>query len=231
MSPPRAILFDIGDTLLKETRFDLEAGIRAVVGDHPDVVAELCRSFRAELHESHRIDRELDLPGWIGARLPDRDDPSTTTLEDTLWSSVVSLAQIPGVESMLHRLRNDNVMMAAISNAPFSGRALSAELERHGLGNIFQFVLSSADIGFRKPNFAIFEIALWRLGLSAKGVWFVGNSWSEDVVGATTSGLRPVWLSEDGTHPPSDLSVVRVRDWIEFISVYEATRAETGKQE
>lgn len=67
---PSAILFDIGGTILEERRFDLEAGIRAVIGHRLELATELARAFRTELGASHRTQRELLLAQWLVERLP-----------------------------------------------------------------------------------------------------------------------------------------------------------------
>jgi len=224
MPAPRAILFDIGGTVLDERRYDLEAGVGSLVAEDSIVTAEICRIFRAERDDCHRVNRELDLPKWLTKCLSLRGD--LATLEDTLWSAIVTLTPVPGIETVLRRLTNDRVPIAAISNAPFSARILEAELNKHGLGGHFQFVLSSADLGFRKPAPVIFETALSRLRATAGQTWFIGDTFREDIVGATAAGLRPIFISQDAVEPGTDYTGHQIRDWSEFMPIYEAARAD-----
>jgi FMN phosphatase YigB (HAD superfamily) len=224
MPAPRAILFDIGGTVLDERRYDLEAGVRSLIGQDPGVVAEICRTFRVERDDCHRVNRELDLPKWLVERLSLRDD--LATLEDALWSVIVTLTPVPGIETVLRRLRSDRIPIAAISNAPFSARILEAELGKHDLSGFFQFVLSSADLGFRKPAPVIFETALSRLGATAGQTWFIGDTFREDIVGATGAGLRPIFISQEPVEPGNDYSGLRIRNWNEFMGIYEAACAD-----
>ena len=127
MRAPKAVLFDIGGTVLDERRYDLEAGVRTVVGREADV-AEICREFRAEVRDKHAVDREVDLPRRLAKRLSLRDD--IATLEDSLWDAIATLVPVPGVEAVLRRLERDGIPRAAISNAPFCGRILEANLEK-----------------------------------------------------------------------------------------------------
>ena len=72
---PAAILFDVGDTLLEETRFDLEAGIRAVLPGEDARVLELAHRFRAELRLAHAGLRDFRLSTWLRdnvSKLPTR---------------------------------------------------------------------------------------------------------------------------------------------------------------
>jgi FMN phosphatase YigB (HAD superfamily) len=220
MSAPRAILFDIGGTVLDERRYDLEAGVGSLVGQDPGAVAEVCRTFRAERDDCHRVNRELDLPKWLTKRLSLRGD--LATLEDSLWSTIVMLTPVPGVEAVLQRLRSDHILIAAISNAPFSARILEAELEKHGLSGFFQFVLSSADLGFRKPSPVIFETALSRLGSTAGQTWFIGDTFREDIVGAMGAGLRPIFISQEPVEAGTNYTGLQIRNWNEFAPIYEA---------
>jgi len=225
---PKAILFDVGGTVLNEQRYDLEAGVRSVVEQEADV-AEICREFRAEVQQSHGVDREVDLPRWLAKRLSLHDDMAT--LEDTLWSTIATLVPVPGIEDVLRRLKSDRIPVAAISNAPFCGRILEANLETYGLRKYFQFVVSSADVGFRKPAAAIYEAALSRLGVAAEQTWFIGDTLGEDIVGAAKAGLQPIWISQDPVEPGTECPGVRVRDWSEFMNVYEAAIAGKGAME
>ena len=225
MRAPRAILFDIGGTVLDEQRYDLEAGVRSVVKQEADV-AEICREFRAEVRDKHAVDREVDLPRWLAKRLSLRDDMAT--LEDALWSTIATLIPVPGIEDVLCRLKSDRIPFAAISNAPFCGRILEANLEKYGLRSYFQFVLSSADVGFRKPSSVIFETALSRLGVTAGQTWFIGDTLREDIVGAAKAGLQTIWISQEPVEPGTEHPDVRIRDWSEFMSVYEAAIGSNG---
>lgn len=200
-------------------------GSGPVVGREVDV-AEICREFRAEVREKHAVDREVDLPRWLAKRLSLRDDKAT--LEDSLWEAIATLVPVPGVEAVLRRLESDDIPRAAISNAPFCGRILEGDLEKCGLRSNFQFVVSSADVGFRKPAAAIFETALSRLGATAEQTWFIGDTLREDIVGAAKAGLQTIWITREPIEPGAEYTGVRIRDWGEFMSVYEAAIAKGG---
>jgi HAD superfamily hydrolase (TIGR01549 family) len=218
--PPAAVLFDVGDTLLVEQRFDLEAGLAAVV-PQSDAIPALAKAFRARVRVCQKTHEELQLASWLQRRLPSLSGARVEEIEDRIWHEVVTLSPSPGVIDVLQQLARDGVPMAAISNAAFSGRVLLAELSRHGLGHFFRFVLSSADLGVRKPAPKIFEVALERLAVPSAQAWFVGDTFDEDVAGALNAGLTVFWLSQtEGVHPlPMGCHVLR--SWSEFLTVYD----------
>ena len=226
---PEAILFDVGDTLLEERRFDLAAGIQAVLPHDPPRAAALAAAFPLATQEAHRNDRELLLADWLVEHL----SPAAGTgcgaqsqvVEDTIWPVVVTLVPRPGAIALLQRLREDRVRAAAISNAAFSGRVLNAELDRHGFGGLLQFVLSSGDLGWRKPARAIFEAALDRLAVQAERTWFVGDTLTEDVAGAAAAGLQPIWLRSLLEEPLPAEPVIQVDDWSALARLYDASQS------
>jgi HAD superfamily hydrolase (TIGR01549 family) len=213
------VLFDVGDTLLVEERFDLEAGLAAVVHDR-DVIPVLASAFRADALARHGTQHELLLTSWLQQRVPALKPAHPDEIEDRIWRAVVTLSPTPGAADVLQRLAHDGVRLAAISNAAFSGRVLLAELSRHGMGRFLRFVLSSADLGVRKPATTIFNVALERLAARPEHAWFIGDTLNEDVAGALDAGLTVFWLNQaEGVHPPPGCHVLR--SWSEFLTVYE----------
>jgi len=216
------VLFDIGDTLLREVRFDLEAGLRAALPDHVrNAAPHLARAFREELSRAHAAQRELMLSRWLCANVPELREVDEDRVERGIWTEVVTLLPTRGARAVLDRLQADDVKMGAISNAYFSGAVLRWELERHGLADAFEVVLSSADLGIRKPDGRIFREALGRLGVEAAHTWYVGDTFEEDIEGALLAGLAPIWLRA-GPHRDVALPVRHRRDWIDFASLYES---------
>lgn len=116
-----------------------------------------------------------------------------------------------------------------LSNAAFSGRILQEELARHGLGDHrFRFVLTSADVNARKPGVAIFRAAVDRLGTDIAETWFVGDTWDEDILGASAAGLQPIWLLHGAANRAEASAVPVVHDWPEFLLLYSRCRAPAG---
>jgi putative hydrolase of the HAD superfamily len=54
-----------------------------------------------------------------------------------------------------------------------------------------------------KPDPAIFRHALERIGATAREAVMIGDSWTNDVVGASAVGIRAIWLNRSG-HPCPD---------------------------
>lgn len=95
------------------------------------------------------------------------------------------------VEPVLRALEREGIRRGVVSNWD---HRLHVLLEGLGLKGWFEFVLTSAEAGWRKPHPHIFAQAIERLGLPASRVAYVGDSYDDDVVGAQEAGLTPFLL-------------------------------------
>jgi HAD superfamily hydrolase (TIGR01509 family) len=225
---PSAILFDVGDTLLREVSFDLHAGIAALVPSYctnSERATQLADEVGVLLQGIPPTGAsELPLARWLLEQLV-REVNATATIDEIelcVWQHAVNLVPMPGVAEMLEVLHAQGIKMGAVSNAIFSSRTITHELERHGLARLLRFVISSADIGVRKPDPRIFHHALALLDTPPEDVWFIGDSWENDVAGAAGLSMWPVWLNTTGRAPASDLPHLHVADWSEFTAIWNA---------
>lgn len=71
-----------------------------------------------------------------------------------------------------------------------------------GLGDYFETVVVSADLGIAKPDAAVFEYALSQLGVTSDQAVMVGDSIAKDIDGALRAGLEAVWVNRNMSSPP-----------------------------
>jgi putative hydrolase of the HAD superfamily len=69
----------------------------------------------------------------------------------------------------------------------------NAKLTALGISTLFDVVLISEAEGIRKPDRAIFDMAVNRCGVSPTEAMFVGDHPEVDIAGAQAAGLVPVW--------------------------------------
>lgn len=72
------------------------------------------------------------------------------------------------------------------------------------LSEHFEAVVVSADLGVAKPDPAIFDFALGKLGTHGAGAVMVEDSISKDADGALAAGLGAIWVNRSGRQPPPD---------------------------
>ena len=68
------------------------------------------------------------------------------------------------------------------------------KLERLGILQDMDFIVSSEEAGAEKPDRRLFACCVEKAGCPASQCVFVGDSLENDVLGAKTAGLLPVWL-------------------------------------
>lgn len=99
----------------------------------------------------------------------------------------------------LENLAANGIRCAVVSN--WDSR-LGQLLDRLELGRWFEFVFTSAAVGYRKPDPRILGHALTQLGVPAGRAVHVGDSYEDDVVGAQRAGVTPLLIARDGPPPP-----------------------------
>jgi HAD superfamily hydrolase (TIGR01662 family) len=210
----RACVFDAGGTLVHPDWPRLSALAEEVAG----------RSFGAE--QMHRafgemlkgVDSEVRKPGAPSANDRGRHwtfrgmygrlglDAETCELLVGRLDSMHTERHIwcgldPEAPEVIDELKRAGLLVAVISNTE-DGR-LRDSLEAAGLLQRFDLLLDSHLVGCRKPEAAIFRLALERLGVEAGEAAFVGDSYEHDALAARAAGMRAVLLDPLDLHTES----------------------------
>lgn len=75
---------------------------------------------------------------------------------------------------------------------------IESVLTDFGLNHLFGSIVESAVVGIRKPDPAIFQLGVDKLGFKADEIVVVGDSYDKDIVPATTIGCQTIWLKSIG---------------------------------
>jgi putative hydrolase of the HAD superfamily len=203
-----AILFDVGGTLLhvvpdphemalgavahlgSASVDDLRVGVRQAVaewsaaGGHPheeDLTATWERHY----------ERALTLARFTGDAAQ-----AAAIMEATFLTEGWEV--FPDAIPLLDALRDAGVRLGVISNWP---PTLERTLERAGLSQYFETIVSSGAVGYAKPRPEIFLAALERLDIAPTRALYVGDSVEHDVLGAASVGMAAVLLDRHSSHP------------------------------
>jgi len=68
----------------------------------------------------------------------------------------------------------------------------------------FQHVVESAVVGIRKPDPAIFQLAIDQLGVSPEEILVVGDSMKNDILPAKQCGCQTCWFKGEGWEEPQE---------------------------
>jgi putative hydrolase of the HAD superfamily len=96
----------------------------------------------------------------------------------------------------LQSWKKAEVSLHIISN--FDSR-IYAVLDALNLSSWFDTVTISTTVGAAKPDKLIFDYALAQLGIKSDQAIHIGDSYSEDYVGAIAAGIKGIWLDRQAT--------------------------------
>lgn len=97
----------------------------------------------------------------------------------------------------------------------------NADVNRVGLGGVFQAAISSKSVGMGKPHAAAFEAAAAALDMPCDAVLHVGDDMTLDVLGALQAGMQAVWVHRDSQPLADGASVTQVKDLSELCAMLE----------
>jgi putative hydrolase of the HAD superfamily len=192
----RAVFLDALGTLveLEPPWISLRARIPAEVGD--ERLEEALRAemayYRDHAHEGRDEASLADLRERCAAVVSEKLGIEVTA--DQLVEAI-RFDAYPDAVPALRELRERGERLVAVSNWDCS---LPAVLERCGLGELLDGVVSSAAAGARKPDPAIFEQALELVGIGPDQALHVGDTPEEDVAGARAAGIRALLIDRSG---------------------------------
>jgi 2-haloalkanoic acid dehalogenase type II len=100
----------------------------------------------------------------------------------TLYNDVVPAIQ---------RLRDAGYCLGSLTNG-------NADVQRLGLGHLFDFSLSAASVGKAKPHPRMFQEACRRAQVDAAELAHVGDEPGNDIAGAKNAGVAAIWMNRQG---------------------------------
>ncbi len=211
----RACIFDAGGTLVHPDWPRLSriaekvAGRRFDEGEMGRAFAEVLRALGIDMQrEGFVLPDEFKREHWTFRsvyRALGLDEQScndviervaTAHVERHLWCTVD-----PDAARVIDELKQNGLMVAVISNTE-DGRLIDS-LDACGISGHFDLLVDSHLVGLRKPDPAIFRLALDRLGIAADQAAYVGDSYASDALAARANGLRGILLDPLDLHPES----------------------------
>ncbi len=258
MNPPKAIGFDLFNTLLTVHPAAMEeAHRRQLQVLHEEGLPVDAEAFGKAyltsammfLEEARKEGRETHNRFWVAEALEELgyslspEDPRIAKAVKAYFSACYPYCKlIPGTRELLGEL-GKRYPLGMLTNFT-DGPAVREIIDLLGLNPFFEKVLVSGELGYRKPHPYAFERFVDALGVPAGRILFVGDDLEADVKGARDAGLQPVLTTcvQDGNLPaartplpprtaeiPED--VPRIACWQELLDLLEtgSFRTSTGQ--
>jgi putative hydrolase of the HAD superfamily len=211
MALPRAILFDLDDTLIRAYAQPEEAWTRLlhVFAPHLEArdaasieririaVMDEARAFWNERAEAAKW--RLDIPaarrlsvrrglarlGYSDQALADRIADAFTELRRAEYRLY------PDAHATVDALRDRGVRLALVTNG--AAETQRAKIARFELEHRFHHIQIEGEFGLGKPEPDVYRHALERLGCDACDAWMVGDNYEWEVEAPQKLGLRGIW--------------------------------------
>jgi len=208
---PRAVLFDLDDTLwpIAPVILQAEQTLFAWLADHAPRVAERftidsLRQARLELL-AQRPEFQLDLGALRRAGLEAAFEQAGEDISKVELAMVEFFAArnavIPYDDVLPGLLRlKGKVLIGSVTNG-------NADLQTIGLAHHFNASVSAPQFGRAKPDPAIFHAACDDLGVAPVDAVYVGDDLILDVQGAQRAGLRGVWMNRTASRRHLEVGV------------------------
>ena len=228
----RAVIFDLGNTLMYPVAPDLwpeviQRGNRALMDYlcNLNILADTeCDNFMLEfnqrLHQYYdeRDKQMIETSTFLVLKelLAEKGyiDISDSVIRESLDEHYAVTQKNWQLEddtiSCLNTLQEQNYKMGLVSNAG-DHRDVLQLVDKFELDPYFEFVLTSAGCGYRKPHQKIFQLALEKVNARAEEVAMVGDTLKADILGANKSGMYSIWITHRTDFPPDDTLPIQPR--------------------
>jgi putative hydrolase of the HAD superfamily len=218
--PPRAVIFDLGGTLVDwpdwvedaprrwGVAYDSAAHVRAE-RPWPERERFVEAFLAAEAGHWQRVDSEhwsgpptgvvLDGFHHLGWQPEEHD---VMAVLDAYAAAVAGWALlVPGATETLRVLRERGYRLGLLSNTWWAAEWHNADLAAHGLRDLLDEVVYTSDLPHSKPHPWVFAEVAGRLGADPPVCVMVGDRQVDDVTGALGAGMRAIWVRNDRPWP------------------------------
>lgn len=253
--PIRLVTFDLYDTLIElhPRRWERLAAACARLGIPADLDALRAADLVAEdyyteentirpIRERPKAEREAFrlryMARWLEAAGLPADEPTVRAVREAYVAEFETPAVVsdvtngyrvfPDVMPALERLREAGVRRAVISNADDDVTELCTRL---ALAHEMNVIVTSAIVGWEKPDVRTFRAALEPLGIDPAEALHIGDQPRSDIVGALATGMRAALIDRYGRHDPNKHRVPVMRGLDHLVDYVLSVNAATGQDD
>lgn len=243
MNKPKMIIFDLGHTLIVDIHKNIEKGIAELNKyqvknpnnyTDKDIIKQL---ERIEI-KSQKIRSEFDYD--ISFRLCHKSvfeylgieySLSLKEQEEIIFKSIMNFNKAQNADELLNYLKDNNIRIAILTNNMWSREIIEKSLLEVFPSINFEFIISSCDYLYRKPNEKVFQLAVNMANLAPEDIWFCGDSKYYDVIGSHKLNMFPIlyqgdtnWLNS--VHNKNNQITINfeyktINDYLELIEIIE----------
>ncbi|MEW8993573.1 HAD family hydrolase [Clostridium sp.] len=227
MKRPLGILFDLGDTVLEYYYNNPMDGTKKILENSinpynatAEEIQELAGKLTEETFRKRDVtDIEVNIQSFqrlLYENFNIEFNVNMLEIEKIFCMNAFKSKPNEGVQAVFNILDEKKIKYAALSNSSFTSETLKYELKESGLNTNFQFIMSSCDYCLRKPNKLLFDLAAKKLGVDPSDIWFIGDSYKYDMIGAKSAGMLPIFYNRKNSTVTKEMEILEVSSMYEI---------------
>lgn len=202
------IFFDIDDTLL-DHKYAEYLGVKAFYNEYKHEILSEEESFykswcqvsdkyfqmylKGELiFREQRLQRIKEIFSFSGVNISDEEAIKRFGIYSNKYQE--NWKPFNDVISCLNELTG--YRLGIISNGDLKQQSL--KLEKIGIKNYFEIIVTAGEFGIAKPSTKLFEIACNKVNEYPKDCYYVGDNLDTDILPCREIGMRGIWLNRNG---------------------------------
>lgn len=249
--PIKAVVFDLGDTLISYSPLDMPGLFKKAARSSYQFLKENEQpvgpywlyalinwvSIRARYVYSHIIGRDFDSLAVMktnGKKQGFSLTPQQYEHLSWLWYQPVGESSKiePDIEQTFKKLHENQIKIGLLSNTFVHGTTLRKHLEQMKIWDYFDATVFSYEFPFRKPDPRIFEIAAERIKTPPQNILYVGDNIRADMKGALNAGmnaaLKRAYTNKSKTPPDAAMAIEKITQIPALIEKHNNTLKDTA---
>lgn len=234
MAKPKVVVFDLFETLIHEVKFDFNLGLayiqENILSKDTDKVEFLnyAGTYWKEIYDKRNEDNSevafddevLDFKNKYGFK-------EDIALEEIILNCVLKIDSTELFDDTiftLEQLRALGIPIYLLSNSIFKKNVMTKFINQYDLEKYFVNIHFSADYKLRKPHKDLFQVVFDDIkkyddGIEKKQVYFVGDNFKADVLGAEGFGFIPVFINRNKDTKVNDKGFLEIEALSELLEI------------
>ena len=145
--------------------------------------------------DNHGYTGRMDVFTGLQSRLEWNYKPDVQDMIECWNANIISfIVPMEGVFETLDILADRGLKLGIVTNG--SSLMQNAKIDKFNLRRYMQTVIISKEVGVRKPEAEIFNLALAEIKSDAHSTVYVGDNPINDMLGAINADITPIWMNK-----------------------------------
>lgn len=234
MVKTKVIVFDLFETLLHDIKFDFNSGLfylhENILSKDTDKIEFLdyAATYWKELYDKRSEDNSelafedelLDFKNKYGFKV-------NYPIEEILFNCALEINAtelFTDTISTLEQLKLLEIPVYLLSNSIFKKNVMKKFINQYDLEKYFVNTHFSADYSIRKPHKDLFKIVFddikkYNPSIGMEQVYFIGDNFEADVLGAKSFGFTPVFINRKQDTNINNKNFIEIKSLNELLEI------------